>query len=194
MRCEGVRGRSESVTVILMLNTEQRGSSSTAEGLFDNNSLCWLFSWLKSFSPPVTWTVYYPRQAFSGTMRVWRRAAQVAREAEEALAWGVCLLPTLKTAWPPLKNTTLGSQSSGMRFVFTVNRICVCVCSGDFYSHSCDAGPHQGEGGKLHHQTCCRGQIHLTQFACVFMLAYIMSHLSASLEIKSPCESLRSYF
>lgn len=33
MRCEGVRCRSESVTVILMLNTEQRGSSSTAEGL-----------------------------------------------------------------------------------------------------------------------------------------------------------------
>lgn len=51
------------------VKTEQRLS---IRGPFHHNSLCWLFFCFKSFSPPVTRTVYYPQQPFSGTMRARR--------------------------------------------------------------------------------------------------------------------------
>lgn len=91
---------------------------------FDNNSLCWPFSWLKSFSSPVTWTVYYPQRPFNGTMQAWRSA--VARGGG-GFASRVCLLLLLNQLDLPRKMPRFSRSHSGGCYCGQQD-LCVYVC------------------------------------------------------------------
>lgn len=92
---------------------------------FDNNSLCWPFSWLKSFSSPVTWTVYYPQRPFNGTMQAWRSA--VARGGG-GFASRVCLLLLLNQLDLPRKMPRFSRSHSGGCYRGQQD-LCVYVCA-----------------------------------------------------------------
>lgn len=166
-RCAGVCSR-----VVPLYNTGQRSSDSTAEGRLTTTPLVGLFSRLKSFSPPVTWTVYY----WGGTMRVWRRAAQVAKRRRRLCKVCLFVVADFKTAWPPLYSSR--SHPGESLYSWSTGFVCACmfVYSGELWCHHF--------GWKLHyHQAFSRGYISLIWLMVVkyillqFSLTkYIWSH------------------